>query len=47
MYKYSTQLRSITQGKGTFTQKFAYYQEMPKEVQEKLVEQRAGEKEER
>ena len=47
MYKYSTQLRSITQGKGTFTQKFAYYQEMPKEIQEKLIEQRAGEKEER
>ncbi len=47
MYKYSTQLRSITQGKGTFTQKFAYYQEMPKEIQDKMVEKRAEEKEKR
>jgi len=47
MYKYSTQLRSITQGKGTFTQKFAYYQEMPREIQDKMVEKRAEEKEER
>jgi len=44
MYKYSTQLRSITQGRGNFTQKFSHYEEVPKEIAEKVVrEQREGE----
>ncbi len=37
MYKYSTQLRSITQGRGTFTQSFSHYEEIPKEISEKVV----------
>lgn len=37
MYKYSTQLRSITQGRGTFTQSFSHYEEIPKEIAEKVI----------
>jgi len=46
MYKYSTTLRSLTQGKGTFTQRFAFYEEVPKEIADKIVEERKKEMEE-
>lgn len=36
--KYSTSLRSMTQGRGIFTQKFSHYEDVPMEVQNKLVE---------
>jgi elongation factor G len=39
MYKYSTQLRSITQGRGTFTQVFSHYEEVPREIAEKIIEE--------
>lgn len=39
MYKYSTQLRSITQGRGSFTQKFSHYEEVPKEISEKIIKE--------
>jgi elongation factor G len=44
MYKYSTQLRSITQGRGTFTQSFSHYEEIPKEISEKVIEEHTKEK---
>jgi elongation factor G len=37
MYKYSTSLSSLTSGSATFTMKFAEYQQVPSEVQEKLL----------
>jgi elongation factor G len=37
MYKYSTSLSSLTSGSATFTMKFADYQQVPAEVQEKLL----------
>ena len=37
MYKYSTTLSSITSGRATFTMKFAEYQQVPSDVQEKLL----------
>ena len=37
MYKYSTTLSSITSGRATFTMKFAEYQQVPAEVQDKLL----------
>ncbi len=37
MYKYSSQLRSITQDRGSFTQKFVRYAEMPKEMADRIV----------
>ncbi len=40
MYGYSTDLRSMTQGRGVFTLKFERYQEAPKDVQERVIADR-------
>ncbi|NIA23544.1 MAG: elongation factor G [Proteobacteria bacterium] len=45
LYKYSTQLRSMTQGKGSFTQKFVKYESVPHEIAEKVIEESKLEKE--
>jgi elongation factor G len=37
MYKYSTSLSSLTSGSATFTMKFADYQQVPADVQDKLL----------
>jgi len=37
MYKYSTTLRSITQGRGSFTTKFSNFELVPNNVQEQLA----------
>lgn len=37
MYKYSTTLRSITQGRGSFTTKFSNFELVPNNVQDELV----------
>ncbi|HKB85347.1 MAG TPA: elongation factor G [Ignavibacteriaceae bacterium] len=39
LYKYSSQLRSLTSGRGVHSRKFAYYEEMPKEVEQKIIEE--------
>ncbi|HSD64017.1 MAG TPA: elongation factor G, partial [Ignavibacteriaceae bacterium] len=39
LYKYSSQLRSLTSGRGAHTLKFAYYEEMPKEVEQKIIDE--------
>ena len=46
LHKYSTTLRSMTQGRGIFTQKFSHYEEVPHEMAQKIVEQAKKEKEE-
>ena len=46
MYKYSSHLRSITSGRGHHTIKFAYYEEVPKEVENKIVEEYKKQREE-
>lgn len=38
LHKYSTALRSLTQGRGVFTRKFSHYEEVPKEVETKIIE---------
>ncbi len=38
MYKYSTSLRSMTQGRGYFVTKFNHYEEVPREITQKIVE---------
>uniref|UniRef100_A0A7C4Y5V1 Elongation factor G n=1 Tax=candidate division WOR-3 bacterium TaxID=2052148 RepID=A0A7C4Y5V1_UNCW3 len=45
MFKYSNSLRSITQGKGTFTQKFIGYEEVPQEIAQKIIQERKKEQE--
>lgn len=37
LYKYSTHLRSITQGRGYFEMEFSHYEEVPGDVQAKVV----------
>jgi elongation factor G len=37
LYKYSTTLSSLTSGRATFTMDFADYQQVPSDVQEKLL----------
>ena len=37
LYKYSTSLSSLTSGRATFTMDFADYQQVPSDVQEKLL----------
>jgi elongation factor G len=39
LYKYSSHLRSLTQGRGNHHRKFAYYEEVPKEVEQKIVDE--------
>jgi elongation factor G len=43
MYRYSTQLHSMTHGRGTFRWAFSSYQQVPPEIAEKLREERAKE----
>lgn len=39
LYKYSSQLRSLTQGRGIFKTKFDHYEEVPKEIEQKVIEE--------
>jgi elongation factor G len=42
MFGYATNLRSLTQGRGTFIMKFSHYSEAPHSVTEKVVGERAN-----
>ncbi len=46
MFKYATQLRSLTQGKGTYEMRLSHYEEVPKEIEAKIIEAAQKEKEE-
>jgi len=45
MYKYSNSLRSMTQGRGFFTMEFSHYEESPREVAQKVIEEAKRERE--
>ena len=47
LYRYSSTLRSITKGRGTFTMKFSHYDEVPREIAQKIIEEAKREKEEK
>lgn len=38
MFGYATKIRSITQGRGTFTMEFDHYEEVPKNIEAQIVE---------
>ncbi|MDR1841644.1 MAG: elongation factor G [Holophagales bacterium] len=42
MFAYSTSLRSMTQGRGTYTMQFSHYEEAPKSVSEEIVAKVTG-----
>ena len=42
MFGYSTDLRSRTQGRGTYTMVFDHYEEVPKNIAEKILKDRIG-----
>ncbi|MFA5839116.1 MAG: elongation factor G [Candidatus Margulisiibacteriota bacterium] len=42
MFGYSTQLRSLTQGRGTYSMEFCEYNEVPKNISEEIISQSKG-----
>lgn len=44
MFGYTTTLRSITQGRGTSTMKFALYEKVPNNLADKIIAERKGKK---
>ena len=40
MFGYATELRSMTKGRATYTMEFECYREVPKGVQESIVEKK-------
>jgi elongation factor G len=45
LYKYATQLRSLTQGRGMHREKLSHYEEVPRELAEKVIAAARAEKE--
>ncbi|MFQ6003613.1 MAG: elongation factor G, partial [Candidatus Zixiibacteriota bacterium] len=45
LYKYSTSLRSLTQGRGIHSREFSHYEEVPKDIAEKIIKEAQAEKE--
>jgi elongation factor G len=46
MLDYAPALRSITQGRSSFTMELSHYEEVPKNIQEKIIAEAKREKEE-
>jgi len=46
MFKYATDLRSMTQARGSFTMTFERYEEVPSTVAQKIIESAKKEEEE-
>lgn len=46
LHKYSTQLRSLTSGRGMFAMSFSHYEEVPKDTEAKVIEEYQKHKEE-
>ncbi|MBA4311059.1 MAG: elongation factor G [Chlorobiaceae bacterium] len=42
MFGYSTQMRSMTQGRAIYTMQFAYYEEVPRSITDQIVEKVRG-----
>jgi elongation factor G len=47
LYRYSTHLRSMTQGRGTHKREFSHYEEVPHEIAQKIIEESKKEQEEK
>jgi elongation factor G len=42
MFGYATALRSMSQGRATYTMEFAHYAEVPSHVAQEVIKERAG-----
>lgn len=42
MFGYATDLRSKTQGRATYSMEFERYSQVPKNISEKVIEERTG-----
>ena len=42
MFGYSTDLRSMTQGRGTYVMVFNHYEEVPDNIADEIIKQRQG-----
>ena len=42
MFGYATDLRSRTQGRGTYVMQFSHFEEVPRNVSEEIIEKRRG-----
>jgi elongation factor G len=42
--RYAVDLRSMTQGRGTFSIEFSHYEEVPSQIAQKIIAQRANQK---
>lgn len=47
MFKYATELRSMTHGKGSYSMKFSHYEHVPQKITQGIVEKYKKEREER
>ncbi len=45
MFDYANEIRSMTQGKGSFSMEFKCYRQAPKNIQETVLEKRRKDKE--
>jgi len=45
LYKYATTLRSITQGRATYSRSFSHYEPVPRELEAKIIEEAKAERE--
>ena len=45
LYKYATELRSLTQGRGSYTLEFSHYEEVPVKMAEKIIAESKEKKE--
>jgi elongation factor G len=46
MFAYATELRSMTQGRASYTMKFSHYEEVPGHIAQRIIEEAQQRKEE-
>ena len=44
LYRYSSVIRSLTGGRGVHSEEFARYEEMPRELEQKLIQAKSNHK---
>jgi elongation factor G len=42
LYRYSSQLRSLTGGRGVHSERFSHYAEMPRELEQRMLDEAKG-----